>query len=336
VTSEGATPRDVHDAVADAVGRVLVGNDDLVRGLTVALLTGGHVLVQGVPGVGKTTAARLFARATGLDYGRIQMTPDVLPADVTGTHVYRQETGEFELQTGPVFANVVVADEINRATPKTQSALLEAMQEGTVTIEGDTRALPDPFLVVATQNPVETQGTFALPEAQRDRFLFELRVEIPDRERELAMLDRFDAAPDLGPDDIDAAVARADLLAARDVVGAVHVARPAKEYVLDLVAATRDDPALEHGASPRAALALLRAAKGAAALAGRDYVIPDDVKGFALQTLAHRVVLGTDAELSDRAPREIVGRIVDETAPPGAEATFDPADGSTDADVATD
>jgi MoxR-like ATPase len=199
-------PASVAASIREEVGRVLIGNEDVVGRLTIALLTRGHVLLEGVPGVAKTTMANLMARSTGLAYNRIQMTPDVLPADVTGTNVYRETTGEFQVQKGPVFSNVVVADEINRATPKTQSALLEAMQERNVTIEGETYALPSPFFVIATQNPIEFEGTFTLPEAQRDRFQFKLTVDLPSRDNESAILDRFDSNPDLGADSVEQGV----------------------------------------------------------------------------------------------------------------------------------
>lgn len=323
-TVDDTAPQAVHTAIRETVDTVLIGNASLTRGLTIALLTGGHVLIEGVPGVGKTTGARLFARATGLEYGRIQMTPDVLPADITGTHVYREQTGEFELQRGPVFANVVVADEINRATPKTQSALLEAMQERTVTIEGETLSLPEPFLVIATQNPIEYEGTFSLPEAQRDRFLFKLFAEIPDRTDEVELLNRFDDQPELGPDDVEQVVTPEQLLTAKATVAEVYVAPAIKEYILDLLAGTRTADSLAHGASPRAGLDLLRAAKAEAALSDRNYVLPDDVKSLALMALGHRVVLSTDAELSEQSTREIIQRVIDDTALPSTEAAFEP------------
>lgn len=322
-------PAAVYAAVDEAVGEVLIDQNSLVTGISVALLTGGHVLIEGVPGVGKTLGAQLFARATGLEYGRIQMTPDVLPADITGTHVYRETTGEFELQEGPIFTNIVVADEINRATPKTQSALLEAMQEDAVTIDGETRKLPSPFLVIATQNPIEYEGTFSLPEAQRDRFQLKITVEPPDRDGEMALLNRFDAAPNLGPDDVNQVVTIEDLLAAREVVADVYVSEPVKTYILDLIAATRTSDELAHGASPRAALSVLNVAKARAALKGRGYVIPDDVKSFATMTLSHRLVLGMSAELSERDAPAILEDILDETAVPSAAESFVPNDGST-------
>ncbi len=329
-------PASLHAAVRDEMAQVLIGKEALVERLTVALLTRGHVLLEGVPGVAKTTIANLFARSMALSYRRIQMTPDVLPADITGTHVYREATGEFELQRGPVFANVVVADELNRATPKTQSALLEAMQERRVTIEGETLPLPDPFMVVATQNPIELEGTFELPEAQRDRFQLKLAAGLPSREEELALLDRFDEQPTLDADVVEPVVADGAIAEAREAVAAVFVDPKVKEYVLDLVGATRESPDVEHGASPRASLAFLNAAKALAAVRGREYVIPDDVKSLAAPILVHRLVLSTDAELSDLAPEAIVDEILDTvpvpdgvTAPEGSRAV---GDGGADAD----
>lgn len=316
------TPATAYAAIADATGDVLVGNETVVRDLTIALLTRGHVLLEGVPGVAKTTAANLFARALDLDYSRVQMTPDVLPADITGTHVYRESTGEFVLQRGPVFGNVVVADEINRATPKTQSALLEAMQERTVTIEDETLSLPSPFIVIATQNPIEMEGTFELPEAQRDRFQLKLTVDLPERTDEREILDRFDADPDLNEATVEPVLDRSAIAALRKQVADRYVADPVKEYILDIVAATRDDPSVEFGASPRASLAFLHASKALAAIERRAYVIPDDVKALAEPILVHRLVRTTEAELSDRSTAEVVADVLERVTPPGADAEF--------------
>jgi MoxR-like ATPase len=313
-----AGPADLHSSLREEIGEVLIGNEAAVEHLTIALLTRGHVLMEGVPGVAKTTIANLFAAAIGLDYSRIQMTPDVLPADVTGTHVYREGTGEFELQKGPVFANVVVADEINRATPKTQSALLESMQEEAATIEGDTFALPEPFMVIATQNPIEYEGTYPLPEAQRDRFMFKLTIDVPDEADEIELLDRFDAAPELGPDDVSQVVTREAVLAAREAVTDVHVADSVKAYIRDLVAATRAHEDVSYGGSPRASLALLDGAKAAAAIDGREYVIPDDVKALAERVLVHRIVLATEADLADVTASDVVEDVLGDVTPPGA------------------
>jgi MoxR-like ATPase len=315
-----ADPSEFHASLQDEVGTVLVGNEDVVEHLTVALLTRGHVLLEGVPGVAKTTIANLFANGLGLEYGRIQMTPDVLPADITGTHIYRESTGEFDLQRGPIFANVVVADEINRATPKTQSALLEAMQERAATIEGDTRPLPVPFMVVATQNPIEMEGTHSLPEAQRDRFTFKLTVDLPGHDDEREIIDRFDAAPTIDADDVSEVVSAGDVTDAREAVADVHVEESVKEYILDVVAATRDHPDVQYGASPRATLALLDGGKATAAIEGRDYVIPDDVKALAKPALVHRLVLRTEAELGDVGPEDVVEDVLAEVPPPGSPA----------------
>jgi MoxR-like ATPase len=318
-------PSALYERIQAEVGTVLIGKDDLVETLTVSLLTRGHILLEGVPGVAKTTLANLFARATGLEYNRIQMTPDILPADITGTYIYREQEGAFELQRGPVFANLVVADEINRATPKTQSALLEAMQERHVTIEGNTQELPDPFMVIATQNPIEMEGTFELPEAQRDRFQVKLTVELPDRGEESDLLDRFDDDPNLGPEGVERVVTVQELTEAREAVTAVHVADPVRAYILDIVAATRDHPDIDHGASPRASIAFLNTAKARAAIHGRDYAIPDDVKAMARPILGHRLVLSTDAELGDRTPEEVVADVLESVETPSAEAVSEAA-----------
>ncbi|MFC7202632.1 AAA family ATPase [Haloferax namakaokahaiae] len=312
-------PEALYSAILDETSEVLVGNEDAIEALTIALLTNGHVLLEGVPGVAKTTIANLFAHAGNLDYQRIQMTPDVLPADITGTHIYRENRGEFDLQRGPVFSNVVLADEINRATPKTQSALLEAMEEGQVTIEGETLHLPKPFVVVATQNPIEYEGTFNLPEAQRDRFQFKVVVDVPERAAEREILERFHHEPSLKPTDISTVIDDADIGAARSVVKDVHVDDKVFDYILDLVAATRDHEAIDFGASPRASLAFLHTSKAAAAIRGRAYVIPDDVKRLAPLILSHRLVLGTEADISGRTPRELVAEVVSTVSMPGIE-----------------
>lgn len=312
-------PGGLYDEIRTEVERVLIGNEHVIEGLTVALLSEGHVLLEGVPGIAKTTTAALFARASGLDHARIQMTPDVLPADITGTKVYREQTGEFETRTGPIFSNVVLADEINRATPKTQSALLEAMAERNVTIEGDGHELPAPFLLVATQNPIEMEGTFTLPEAQRDRFQQKLTMGLPERGAERALLDRFDGEPSLGPDTVEQVVTAEDILAARRAVADVHVASEVKEYVLELVAGTRTHGSVEHGASPRASLAFLRGGKARAAIHDREYVIPDDIKALAGSILEHRLVLSTDAEISGVNAGSVIEEVLEDVSPPSSD-----------------
>lgn len=299
-------PESLYETVRAETDNILVGNERILEGLTISLLTGGHVLLEGVPGVAKTTIADVYARALGLQFQRIQMTPDLMPADITGTKIYRETTNEFETQLGPIFANVVLVDEINRSTPKTQSALLEAMQEKQVTIEGDTKELPEPFMVIATMNPIEMEGTFALPEAQRDRFQLKLNVDLLDRNLESTLLARFDESPGIDPEEIQQVISRSDIFDAMERVRNVHVDTSVREYILDIVEATRESADTAHGASHRAGIHLLTATKAKAAIQGRDYVIPDDTKSIADSVLAHRLVLSTDAQLSDMSPRSIV------------------------------
>ncbi|WP_440771925.1 AAA family ATPase [Natronorubrum sp. DTA28] len=314
-SSKPTTPSELYERLYAELSRVLVGNERTVRQLTVATLTGGHVLLVGNPGVAKTTIAKLFAEAIGLSYRRVQMTPDVLPADITGTHIYRQNTGEFELQRGPVFANLLIADEINRATPKTQSALLEAMEEQQVTIEGETLELPVPFLIVATLNPIEDEGVFDLPVAQRDRFQLQLTVERPERANERELLERIDDNPDLAHPDASQVISADDIDDAQEVVWDIYVADAIVDYILDLVEATHSHPDVRHGASPRASIAFLNASKASAAIDDRNYVIPDDIKTLAEPVLAHRLVLNTSAELSDVTATDIVDDVIDATDP---------------------
>lgn len=313
-------PAMLADEIGAEVSTVLVGLDDYVESLTISLLTRGHVLLEGVPGVAKTTLANSFAQASGLVYNRIQMTPDILPADITGTSVYREPTGDFEIREGPVFSNLVVADEINRATPKTQSALLEAMAEGHVTIDRETISLPEPFLVIATQNPIEMEGTFDLPEAQRDRFQLKLTIDLPELETERALLDKTGENSTFGPDDINAVVGLEAISEAREIVADVEYEPPVREYILELVAATREHPDIRHGASPRGSQALLQTAKARAAIRDRDYVIGDDVKAMVEPVLRHRLVMTTDAELSNVTPAAVLSDIVSSVTPPSGKA----------------
>ncbi|MCZ7420782.1 MULTISPECIES: MoxR family ATPase [unclassified Micromonospora] len=282
------------------VAKAVVGQEGVVTGLIVALLCRGHVLLEGVPGVAKTLLVRTVAAALDLGSRRVQFTPDLMPGDVTGSMVFDARTAAFTFREGPVFTNLLLADEINRTPPKTQSALLEVMEERQVTVEGEQRVLPDPFIVAATQNPVEYEGTYPLPEAQLDRFLLKLTVPLPNRDEELGVLRAHHAGFD--PRELTAAGVRpvadaADLAAARTAVGRVHVAEPLLGYVVDLCRATRATPALELGASPRGATALLGTAKAWAWLNGRDHVLPDDVKAMARPTLRHRLRLRPEAEL---------------------------------------
>ncbi|WP_440347917.1 AAA family ATPase [Modestobacter versicolor] len=297
VAAEGAR-------LAAAISRVVEGKPDVVRLALAVLLAEGHLLIEDVPGVGKTTLAKALARSIDGSVRRIQFTPDLLPSDVTGVAVYDQETRAFEFKPGAVFANIVVADEINRASPKTQSALLECMEERQVTVDGVTYELARPFMVVATQNPLEMEGTYPLPEAQRDRFTARVSMGYPDRDAELAMLDERATT-----DPLTALTPVTDAASVRrlvDAVGRLHVAEPLRRYVVSLVEATRRSPDLRLGASPRAGLQLLRAARATAALAGRDHVLPDDVQAMAVPVLAHRLLLTPDAALARRDTQRVV------------------------------
>ena len=288
--------KELHERLAGEVGKVVVGQDEVVRGVVIGLAVGGHVLLEGPPGVAKTLLASAVSRALGLEFRRVQFTPDMLPSDLTGTSTLRG--GELAFRPGPVFTNLLLADEINRTPPKTQAALLEAMQEGQVSADGASRPLPDPFLVVATQNPIEYEGTYPLPEAQLDRFLMKIDVGYPDAAGELRMLGlaRTGVRP-ASLDDVGVVASAEDVRAARAEVDAVAVADEVAEYVIALVRRTRDLPSVSLGASPRAAVHLLVAAKAAAALAGRAFVTPDDVAELAGAVLGHRIVLRPEAEL---------------------------------------
>jgi len=294
--------------VATAVESVIEGKAEAIRLALTVLLAEGHVLIEDVPGVGKTMLAKALARSTDCSVRRIQFTPDLLPSDITGVSAYNQERREFEFKPGPVFANIVVGDEINRASPKTQSALLECMEERQVTVDGTTYPLAPPFMVIATQNPIEMEGTYPLPEAQRDRFTARIAMGYPSAESELAMLDAHGSSsplealePVAGAQDIR------DLIAA---VRQVHVADALKQYVISLVTATRSTPELRLGASPRATLHLLRASRARAALDGRDFVIPDDVQALALPVLAHRLLPSAEALLARQLPEQVLAAIV--------------------------
>jgi MoxR-like ATPase len=287
-------------ALREEVGKAVVGQDAAVSGLVVALLCEGHVLLEGVPGVAKTLLVRTLARTLDLDAKRVQFTPDLMPSDITGSLVFDSRSASFDFRAGPVFTNVLLADEINRTPPKTQAALLEAMEERQVTVEGEARPLPSPFMVVATQNPVEYEGTYPLPEAQLDRFLLKLNLPVPPREDELRVLalhhSGFDPR-DLGAAGVRAVTGAAGLAAARAAVAAVRVQPEMFAYIVDIARATRVAPSLSLGVSPRGATALLAAAKAWAWLSGRDYCTPDDVKALARPALRHRVSLRPEAEL---------------------------------------
>ncbi|MEV4334371.1 MoxR family ATPase [Streptomyces sp. NPDC049597] len=301
------------EALRTEIAKAVVGQDPAVTGLVVALLCRGHVLLEGVPGVAKTLLVRALAASLELETKRVQFTPDLMPSDVTGSLVYDTHTSEFSFQQGPVFTNLLLADEINRTPPKTQSSLLEAMEERQVTVDGTPRPLPEPFLVAATQNPVEYEGTYPLPEAQLDRFLLKLTVPLPSREEEINVLTRH--AEGFNPRDLAAAGVRpvagaADLAAARAAVANVSVSAEIAGYVVDICRATRESPSLTLGASPRGATALLSTARAWAWLTGRDYVIPDDVKALALPTLRHRIQLRPEAEMEGVTADSVITAIL--------------------------
>jgi MoxR-like ATPase len=301
--------------VATAVETVIEGKPMAVRLALTVLLAEGHVLIEDVPGVGKTLLAKALARSIDCSVRRVQFTPDLLPSDITGVSAFNQEIREFEFKPGPIFANIVLGDEINRASPKTQSALLECMEERQVTVDGATYQLEPPFMVIATQNPVEMEGTYPLPEAQRDRFTARIAIGYPDAGAELAMIDAHGSASPL--DDLKPAAHASDVRALVAAVHGVHVAPQIKQYVIDLVNATRQSPELRLGASPRAALHLYRAAKAYAALDGRDFVIPDDLQALAIPVLAHRLLPTAEAMVGRQLPEKVLAKIVERLPLPG-------------------
>ena len=298
------------------VGKTIVGQHGLIHRMLVGLLANGHLLIEGVPGLAKTTAVACLAKGIQTDFQRLQFTPDLLPADLIGTQVYRPQSQEFVVQKGPIFANLILADEINRAPAKVQSALLEAMQERQVTIGGETFQLDNPFLVMATQNPVEQEGTYPLPEAQVDRFMLKVIVEYPSRDEELEILSRMSRTQ--LEVNVQPVASPADILAARELVDRIHVDRKIQEYVVDIVMATRNpaaynlplDELIQFGASPRASINLTLAAKANAFLDGRGYVTPQDVKAIAMEVLRHRVIITYEAEAEEKTPEDLIQAIL--------------------------
>ena len=301
--------RDLLVPLQAGLGRVILGKADVIQQLTIALVGGGHVLMEDVPGVGKTTLAKALARSFAADFKRVQFTPDLLPTDILGSSVYNPKEGSFSFKEGPVFTNVLLADEINRASPRTQSALLEAMSEGQASIEGVTYPLPQPFLVIATQNPIEYHGTYPLPEAQLDRFAMRLAVGYPDPEREVEVL--FSQAHHHPVQDLVPVLDRPQLQAMQQAVRELRVERPVARYVVGLAEATRRHPSLKMGCSPRGTLTLFRMSQARAYVLGRDYVIPEDVKAVAVGVLAHRLALDTKAKYSGVLKEDVVRELLD-------------------------
>src|SRR4051794_10348446 len=303
------------EAVLRNVEGVIVGKRDEGELALIALACQGHLLIEDVPGVGKTVLAKSLARSIGCQFKRIQFTPDLLPSDVTGVSIYNQKTGEFEYRPGPVIAQVVLADEINRATPKTQASLLEAMEERQVTVDGTTYEMPRPFMVLATQNPIEYEGTFPLPEAQLDRFMLRLKLGYPARDDEVIILDRQQYSHPV--EALEQVTSSDDLLAAQAEVRQVHVSAELRQYIVDLSTATRGHPDVYLGASPRGSLALFRAAQARALLRGRDYAIPDDVKALAESALAHRLIVNPSARVRGVGASEVLAEILRAAPVPG-------------------
>lgn len=307
------------EKVVANIEKVIVGKRSTVEIALVSLLCQGHLLIEDVPGVGKTVLARSLARSLGCSFSRIQFTPDMLPSDVTGVSIFNQVSREFEFRPGPVMAQIVLADEINRATPKTQAALLEAMEERTVTVDGVTHKLPRPFMVLATQNPIEYEGTFPLPEAQLDRFLVRVRLGYPLPEDEVEVLDRQQYRHPL--EDLAQIVTAEELTEMQEAVKSVYVAPQMKRYIISLARQTREHPEVYLGASPRGSLALYRTSQALAAIQGRDYVLPDDVKALVVPTFGHRLILGPAARLRDIDADEIVLEIRNSVPVPGGDLT---------------
>ena len=308
--------QNVAERIAQSVGQVIIGKRNEVRLAVLGLLCKGHILIEDIPGVGKTMLAKALARVIGCTFSRIQFTPDMLPSDVTGVSLFNQKTREFEFRAGPIMAQIVLADEINRATPKTQAALLEAMEEHQVTVDGITHQMENPFMILATQNPIEYEGTFPLPEAQLDRFMIRLQLGYPSPAEELTVLSAQQYEHPIT--NLQQVVSLQELIAAQQAIREIYVADEVKRYIIDLVNATRQHPDVYLGSSPRGSLALFRTSQARAAMAGRDYVVPDDVKALAEVTLAHRVIVGPAARIKDISSRTVVQDVLAATSVPGA------------------
>ena len=311
-----STVYDFSCKVIDNVRKVIIGKHQVIEQTVIALLCQGHVLIEDVPGTGKTMLALSVARSTGCSFRRIQFTPDMLPSDVTGVSVFNQKTREFEFRPGPVFAQIVLTDEINRATPKTQSALLESMEERQVTVDGQTYSMESPFLVLATQNPIEYEGTFPLPEAQLDRFMLRIHLGYPDKSSEVEILGAQQFTHPIT--NLQQVVSHADLLQAQEAVKQVYVDELVKNYIIELCTATREHPDVYLGASPRGSLALYRTGQALAAIHQRDYVIPDDIKYLAEGTLAHRLIISPAARIKNVTAKEVIADILSSVPVPGA------------------
>ncbi|NMB30659.1 MAG: MoxR family ATPase [Clostridiales bacterium] len=300
----------IAEKLKENIEKVIVGKSDEIELVILSLLCGGHILLEDVPGTGKTTLARAIAKSIELDYKRIQFTPDLLPMDLTGVNYYNQKQQEFIFRNGPVFTNILLADEINRATPRTQSSLLESMQEGQVSIDGVTHCLDKPFIVIATQNPIETQGTFPLPEAQLDRFFIMLSLGYPHTNDEKDLLSRVEGAHPI--DSISSVISKAELLDAQAQVKTVKVSDAIRQYIVDIVSATREHSGIRLGASPRGSIALMQAAQGFAAINGREFVLPDDVKKMSRHILAHRIICsGFSSSREKKTSVDIIADILD-------------------------
>jgi MoxR-like ATPase len=305
-------PEFIVKSLKNEINKVIIGQDYMIDRIIIGLLTGGHILLEGVPGLAKSLTASTIAKALGLDFKRIQFTPDLLPADIIGTEIYHQKTGEFVIKKGPVFSNLILADEINRAPAKVQSALLEAMQEMQVTIGETTYSLDKPFFVIATQNPLEQQGTYPLPEAQQDRFMLKLKINYPNRNEEKNIMDNF-SIDQTGESNVQKILSKEDIFELRNKINLIFVHENIKNYILDIIFKTREkSPYISCGASPRASINMIKAAKGRAFLEGRDYVIPDDVKAIVYDVLRHRILLAYEAEAEGMTSEDIITEILEQ------------------------